>query len=106
MKTTFISHLAAASRLKQKQVYNTTYIRWTTHEPKGLSEKDVELAAICDALAKDFGEQPLPASSSNTTAAAGTASEQDPVSCQIRGLADRVASGAGVDCCVPSKSSK
>lgn len=38
------------------QVYNTTLIRWTTHNPKGLSDKDVHLAAICDALARDFGE--------------------------------------------------
>ncbi|GJC94025.1 pterin 4 alpha carbinolamine dehydratase [Colletotrichum higginsianum] len=37
-------------------VYNTTFIRWTTHNPKGLSDKDLKLAMICDALAKDFGE--------------------------------------------------
>ncbi|KAJ6444432.1 pterin-4-alpha-carbinolamine dehydratase family protein [Purpureocillium lavendulum] len=37
-------------------VYNTTFIRWTTHNPKGLSVKDVDLATVCDSLAKDFGE--------------------------------------------------
>ncbi|KAK8090903.1 pterin 4 alpha carbinolamine dehydratase [Apiospora phragmitis] len=36
-------------------VYNVTFIRWTTHSPKGLSTKDVELAAICDGLARDLG---------------------------------------------------
>uniref|UniRef100_L2GG31 4a-hydroxytetrahydrobiopterin dehydratase n=1 Tax=Colletotrichum fructicola (strain Nara gc5) TaxID=1213859 RepID=L2GG31_COLFN len=42
-------------------VYNTTFIRWTTHSPKGLSVKDLKLAMICDALAKDFGEVEAPA---------------------------------------------
>ncbi|KXJ95382.1 pterin 4 alpha carbinolamine dehydratase-domain-containing protein [Microdochium bolleyi] len=87
-------------------VYNTTYIRWTTHEPRGLSAKDIELAAICDQLAKDFGE--LQTASDTTvggattsTADAGRANPPpDGISCEIRGLADRVASGAG-DCCVP-----
>ncbi|KAK5998412.1 Putative pterin-4-alpha-carbinolamine dehydratase [Cladobotryum mycophilum] len=37
-------------------VYNTTFIRWTTHDPQGLSEQDVDLAIACDDLAKDFGE--------------------------------------------------
>lgn len=41
------------------QVYNTTFIRWTTHNPAGLSEKDVTLAALCDALAKDMGDNIL-----------------------------------------------
>ncbi|KAH7035572.1 pterin 4 alpha carbinolamine dehydratase-domain-containing protein [Microdochium trichocladiopsis] len=94
-------------------VYNTTYIRWTTHEPKGLSDKDIELAAICDQLARDFGEQATPPSqlpaagddkvSSSTTGPTEAESGQDAISCQIRGLADRVASGAGADCCVPTK---
>ena len=39
-----------------EQLYNTTFIRWTTHKPRGLSSKDLELAAVCDALARDFGE--------------------------------------------------
>ncbi|KAK2067744.1 hypothetical protein P8C59_001457 [Phyllachora maydis] len=37
-------------------VYNTTFIRWKTHSPQGLSSKDIDLAAVCDALAEDFGE--------------------------------------------------
>lgn len=38
------------------QIYNCTYIRWTTHRPEGLSLKDTTMAAICDELAQRFGE--------------------------------------------------
>ncbi|KAI1175031.1 pterin 4 alpha carbinolamine dehydratase-domain-containing protein [Nemania sp. FL0916] len=70
-------------------VYNTTYIRWTTHSPAGLSAKDVELAGLCDALARDFGEV-----LDGRDAAAQTS--------DLKAVADRVASAAG-DCCVPKK---
>ncbi|KAK6220497.1 pterin 4 alpha carbinolamine dehydratase [Colletotrichum tabaci] len=76
-------------------VYNTTFIRWTTHNPKGLSDKDLKLAMICDALAKDFGEVEAPPAAE---AAEGDAA----VSCGIRGLADKAAGTAG-DCCTPKK---
>ncbi|KAK2046560.1 transcriptional coactivator/pterin dehydratase [Colletotrichum somersetense] len=79
-------------------VYNTTFIRWTTHNPKGLSSKDLELAMICDALARDFGEV-------EASPAAGTAADgkgEATVSCGIRGLADKAAGTAG-DCCTPKK---
>ena len=33
-------------------------MRWTTHDPKGLSDKDISMAALCDDLARSFGEQP------------------------------------------------
>ncbi|KAI8965772.1 transcriptional coactivator/pterin dehydratase [Daldinia sp. FL1419] len=66
-------------------VYNTTYIRWTTHNPKGLSAKDVELAAICDGLASDFGE---------------IIEEAD--TCELKRVADRAVTNAG-DCCTPKK---
>lgn len=78
-------------------------MRWTTHEPKGLSAKDVELAAMCDQLARDFGELPaseMPQPAASTTTAQTESPSSDDISCEIRGLADRVASGAG-DCCVP-----
>lgn len=68
------------------QVYNTTFIRWTTHNPKGLTEKDVTLATLCDSLARDFGEL-----------------DPEPVACEVRTLADKAAS-AGGDCCTPKKS--
>lgn len=67
------------------QVYNTTFIRWTTHNPKGLSTKDLELASLCDSIAKDFGEV-----------------EPEPVTCEIRNLADSATVSAG-DCCTPKK---
>ncbi|KAI0894886.1 transcriptional coactivator/pterin dehydratase [Annulohypoxylon nitens] len=70
-------------------VYNTTYIRWTTHNPKGLSTKDVELAAICDGLAKDFGEIIEETSSGDG-------------SCALKQVADRAVTNAG-DCCTPKK---
>ncbi|KAK8010598.1 Pterin-4-alpha-carbinolamine dehydratase [Apiospora arundinis] len=69
-------------------VYNVTFIRWTTHSPKGLSTKDVELAVICDSLARDFGE-------------ALEDQQQGDQSCTMRNLADTVASGAGAGCCTP-----
>ncbi|KAF8250798.1 transcriptional coactivator/pterin dehydratase, partial [Wilcoxina mikolae CBS 423.85] len=34
-------------------VYNTVRIRWTTHNPKGLSDKDVEMARFCDMKAAE-----------------------------------------------------
>ncbi|KAK3398168.1 pterin 4 alpha carbinolamine dehydratase-domain-containing protein [Sordaria brevicollis] len=63
-------------------VFNTTFIRWTTHVPKGLSSKDIELAAICDSLAKDFGEQ------------------EPTESCAMPNLADMAVVSSG-DCCTP-----
>ncbi|PNY29266.1 Pterin-4-alpha-carbinolamine dehydratase [Tolypocladium capitatum] len=63
--------------------YNTAFIRWTTHDPRGLSAKDVGLAAACDAMAKAFGELEL-----------------EPASCTARDLADEAAATAG-DCCTP-----
>ncbi|KAH6607671.1 hypothetical protein Trco_003984 [Trichoderma cornu-damae] len=66
-------------------VYNTTFIRWTTHVPKGLSDKDISLAALCDALARDFGElEPEP--------------EPESLSCGMRELADEVVKDG--NCCV------
>ncbi|OTA91670.1 hypothetical protein M434DRAFT_75924 [Hypoxylon sp. CO27-5] len=69
-------------------VYNTTYIRWTTHNPKGLSAKDVELAAICDGLAGDFGEIVEENGGGD--------------SCSLKQVADRAVTQAG-DCCTPKK---
>lgn len=90
------ARLSSLHGLKARgQVYNTTFIRWTTHVPKGLSDKDLKLALICDALAKDFGEVEVPASEAST-------GEGETVSCGIRGLADKAAGTAG-DCCTPKK---
>ncbi|KAL2755178.1 hypothetical protein ACRALDRAFT_1071727 [Sodiomyces alcalophilus JCM 7366] len=80
-------------------VYNTTFIRWTTHNPKGLSDKDVHLASICDALARDFGElieDPSPIKLDQSTNAMGDNPEGP--SSVMGQLADKVAFAAG-DCC-------
>ncbi|TVY33665.1 putative pterin-4-alpha-carbinolamine dehydratase, partial [Lachnellula subtilissima] len=37
-------------------VYNTAFIRWTTHSPPGLSEKDMLMARFCDEVAGRCGE--------------------------------------------------
>ena len=37
-------------------VYNRTHVRWTTHNPEGLSSKDVIMASVCDAAAEEKGE--------------------------------------------------
>jgi len=67
------------------KVYNATFIRWTTHSPPGLSEKDVLMARYCDEQANVCGEV-------ESEGGAGVGKE----------LADRVASEGG-DCCVPKK---
>ncbi|KAK1999361.1 pterin 4 alpha carbinolamine dehydratase [Colletotrichum falcatum] len=82
-------------------VYNTTFIRWTTHSPKGLSGKDLKLAMICDAMAKDFGEVEAPSAAAEGEGE-GEGEGEAAVSCGIRGLADKAAGTAG-DCCTPKK---
>lgn len=67
-------------------VYNTTVVRWTTHNPRGLSDKDVRLAVICDSIAADFQEIDA------NEPAGGTANE----------LLAKVVSNAG-DCCTKKK---
>lgn len=37
-------------------VFNKTHIRWTTHNPEGLSAKDTRMAKFCDEAGKEFGE--------------------------------------------------
>jgi len=73
------------------QVYNTTFVRWTTHDPKGLSAKDVDMAEVCDSVAKDFGEI-------EGAVDAGAA-------CEMQSLANTAASASG-DCCAPRKPSQ
>ena len=40
-------------------IYNKTHIRWTTHNPEGLSGKDTLMARLCDEAAEKHGELPL-----------------------------------------------
>jgi 4a-hydroxytetrahydrobiopterin dehydratase len=76
-------------------VYNTTFIRWTTHSPPGLSTKDIEMAQFCDEQALVFGEL-VPESQEE-----GVLEGQD----VGKELADRVAVEGG-DCCVPKPRAK
>lgn len=57
----FMNIVAAESVQKNhhpewSNIYNTVFIRWTTHSPIGLSELDIKIAQYCDDQAKEFGE--------------------------------------------------
>ena len=39
-------------------IYSKTHIRWTTHNPEGLSGKDTQMARFCDQAAEKAGELP------------------------------------------------
>ena len=55
---TTINYIVCISKklIPRPQIYNKTTILWTTHNPRGLSGKDLEMATICDLVAKDMGE--------------------------------------------------
>lgn len=38
------------------QIYNTLFIRWTTHNPSGLSSKDILMTQFTDSTASALGE--------------------------------------------------
>ncbi|RKF61846.1 Pterin-4-alpha-carbinolamine dehydratase [Erysiphe neolycopersici] len=57
----FMNIIASESAQKKhhpewSNIYNTVFIRWTTHYPAGLSEKDVLSARTCDEHAQILGE--------------------------------------------------
>lgn len=66
-------------------VYNRTHIRWTTHNPEGLSSKDTGMASFCDEAAAGAGE---------------LADQGDEVKSSLR--SDKIDAG---DCCGPKKGS-
>ena len=73
-------------------VYNHVYVRWATHNPQGLSEKDTKMAAICDELAARPESQEVV--------------DDDPTaSASLRQTADQAVAAAG-DCCTPSQNKK
>lgn len=72
-------------------VYNEVFIRWTTHEPKGLSEQDTKMALFCDEHARELGVVEAEGGACQVGGDGG-----------IEGLADGLAKEAG-DCCVPKK---
>lgn len=67
---------ASIPRLTLTQTYNTTFIRWTTHNPPGLTHKDITMAILADRIASDFTElEPqLPSSTARNLADAAAAS--------------------------------
>ncbi|RDL31440.1 uncharacterized protein BP5553_09649 [Venustampulla echinocandica] len=105
-KTWEFMNLIAPECIKQKHhpewsnVYNTTYIRWTTHSPPGLSAKDVLMARFCDEQAEKCGEVVQEEGEGEKEGVKG--GEDGDVG---KGLVDRVASEAG-DCCVPKGKGK
>src|SRR5450432_2142888 len=81
-------------------VYNTTFVRWTTHSPSGLSIKDVEMARFCDEQALVFGEVVPEAVEGGGGKSGGGEGEKKGAGSVGQELADRVAV-EGKDCCVP-----
>lgn len=85
MRQKFMNDVAAeAKRLRHhpewSNIYNTVFIRWSTHDIGGLSSQDLRLARICDELA-------------SPTAIESTESpEQTETSVDLRDLVRQVAS--------------
>jgi 4a-hydroxytetrahydrobiopterin dehydratase len=69
-----------------------TFIRWTTHAPLGLSEKDVLMAQYCDEQALACGEVVVAEGAEPALQEGDTGRE----------LADLIAT-EGAECCVPKK---
>ncbi|KAH7380731.1 transcriptional coactivator/pterin dehydratase [Pyrenochaeta sp. MPI-SDFR-AT-0127] len=56
----FMSLIADECRAKNhhpswSNLYNQVTIEWTTHNPEGLSTKDVEMAEFCERMADEIG---------------------------------------------------
>ncbi|KAF1831356.1 transcriptional coactivator/pterin dehydratase [Decorospora gaudefroyi] len=56
----FMSLVAEECKAKKhhpswSNLYNQVTVEWTTHRPKGLSVKDVEMAEFCDRVADEVG---------------------------------------------------
>lgn len=106
----FMTAVALQCKLKNhhpewSNVYNTTFIRWTTHNPgaglpPGLTVKDTELAVLCDELGRAFGEVAEEAKPKEDATPAEQASA-DNAACTLSSLANNAAGAAGGDCCTP-----
>lgn len=57
-------------------IYNKTHIRWTTHNPEGLSGKDTLMARLCDEAAREHGELP-PKDGESNVGVSGTVVAED-----------------------------
>lgn len=86
--------------LTHLQLYNTTFIRWTTHSPPGLSAKDIAMASYCDEQAVLFEEVMGDAGTAGNANGEGKGEKEDSDINPGRELADRAVVEAG-DCCVP-----
>ena len=58
-----MNHVAAECKNQKhhpewSNVYNKTHILWTTHNPEGLSSRDMYMARFCDEAGQEFGELP------------------------------------------------
>lgn len=56
----FMSAVADECKVKNhhpswSNLYNNVSVEWTTHKPKGLSIKDIEMAEFCDQTASEIG---------------------------------------------------
>jgi 4a-hydroxytetrahydrobiopterin dehydratase len=56
----FMSTVAEECKAKRHHpswhnLYNQVTVEWTTHNPKGLSAKDVDMAEFCDRTADEIG---------------------------------------------------
>ncbi|KAH7400757.1 pterin 4 alpha carbinolamine dehydratase-domain-containing protein [Phaeosphaeria sp. MPI-PUGE-AT-0046c] len=56
----FMSIVADECKVKKhhpawSNLYNKVTVEWTTHNPEGLSSKDVEMAEFCDRSAHEIG---------------------------------------------------
>lgn len=85
----FIDSVAKAANVNRhhpewSNMGNRVFVRWTTHDPPGLSEKDVEMAATCDQIAKreEFSYEHKSSSPS--------ADDFDPSELEIKGSTMRV----------------
>lgn len=58
----FMSLIAEECKIKKhhpswSNLYNEVCIEWTTHDPEGLSIKDIEMAEFCDITAAEIGQK-------------------------------------------------
>lgn len=63
MQQDFMNQVAAECKKTRHHpewtnIYNKTHIRWTTHSPEGLSNKDTSMARFCDQASAECGELP------------------------------------------------
>lgn len=90
-------NLVAAECQKQRHhpswhnLYSEVSIEWTTHRPRGLSEKDVLMAEFCDRVAGEVGVMPRQENISSSTDDTTNSSKG------AAGMSVGVGSGAGAE---------